>query len=105
MYKTTYRHLELVYRLWKITKDKLLNMEDWPFPANDVAINKTEVYNPIQSITISADNLKNCWPNCVVLFSFAKQPTTKDVQSALMKQLYLLDHFSILASNDMISLI
>lgn len=80
-------------------------MDDWPFPANDVALTKADVYNPMQSISISADNLKRCWPNCVVLFSFAQLPKSNDTKSALMQRLSILDHFSILASNDMISLI
>lgn len=80
-------------------------MEDWPFPANDVPLNKTDVYNPMQSISISADHLTSCWPNCVVLFSFAQLPKANDTRSALVKRLTELDHFSILASNDMISLI
>lgn len=41
MYKSTYKHLELIYKLWTISKDKLLNMEDWPFPSTEVNATKT----------------------------------------------------------------
>ena len=32
MYKSTYKHLQLIYKLWTVTNDKFLNIADWPFP-------------------------------------------------------------------------
>ena len=79
-------------------------MQNWPFPSNNSTELKPHIFNPMQFMSISSDNIQKCWPSCVVLFSFLKGPEVDSKMSDFLEMLTENDHFNIMASNDMISL-
>ena len=102
LYNTTYFRLQLSYKRWK-NKDEHFDPSKWPFPEEQ---NSTELaqFSPLRHISISPEPLKDCWPDCVILFTLLGIDRANITNITAWDDKRVNDSFSIMASNDVIEL-
>lgn len=103
-YKSTLVDLKIMYNIWK-TDHKNMNPANWPFPLEFKENQKLSElqFKPLHFIHIESAQLKECWPNCVVLLSIA--PDTAKLKAKAdsdKKKAYDNEDFKIMASNNFI---
>ena len=102
LYNTTYLKLHLGYKLWK-NKDERFDASKWPFPEEQKAVDNG-VIAPLRHISITPESLKECWPDCVILFTLFGIDRTNITNITAWDDKRVNDSFSIMASNDVIEL-
>lgn len=73
MYKSSLVDVGISYTVWKSDKEDI-DPTEWPFPPYVEEVNeKFSYFKSVNHIMIDTENLKGCWPTCVVLLSLYKK--------------------------------
>jgi hypothetical protein len=91
MYKSSLVDVGIAYTVWKSDKEDI-DPTEWPFPPYVEEVNeKFSYFKSVNHIMIDTENLKGCWPTCVVLLSLYKRklmllPTYLSVLVLIIKE-------------------
>jgi hypothetical protein len=66
IYNSTFKDLSLMYKVFDASKNKY-DPTNWSF----LHVDKVSTTKPVHHVSISPENLKKSWPNCVVLMSLS----------------------------------